>query len=65
MPGVADTMWTLSYEMVFYLLVTALFLVGVPQVRGAEIACGFGVAAVAAGRVLPSALLRGARTPRW
>ncbi|MDX3111414.1 acyltransferase family protein, partial [Nonomuraea angiospora] len=26
--GVADTMWTLSYEMVFYLLVTALFLIG-------------------------------------
>ncbi|WP_345146074.1 acyltransferase [Nonomuraea rubra] len=25
--GVADTMWTLSYEMVFYLLVTALFLI--------------------------------------
>ncbi|MFC7587080.1 acyltransferase family protein [Nonomuraea antimicrobica] len=24
--GVADTMWTLSYEMVFYLVVTALFL---------------------------------------
>jgi peptidoglycan/LPS O-acetylase OafA/YrhL len=32
--GVADTMWTLSYEMVFYLLVTALFLMGLHQRSG-------------------------------
>ncbi len=32
--GVLNTMWTLSYEMVFYLLTTALFVVGVRDGRG-------------------------------
>ena len=60
MPNLVNVLWTLSYEMAFYLLVTALYLVRA-QLRSAEIACGFGVVAVAAGGVLPSALLsRGA-----
>jgi peptidoglycan/LPS O-acetylase OafA/YrhL len=59
-PNLVNVLWTLSYEMAFYLLVTALYLVRA-QLRSAEIACGFGVVAVAAGGVLPSALLsRGA-----
>ncbi|GAA2294683.1 acyltransferase [Nonomuraea roseoviolacea subsp. roseoviolacea] len=33
--GVADTMWTLSYEMVFYLLVTALFVMRAHERSGA------------------------------
>ncbi|MFI7129520.1 acyltransferase family protein [Nonomuraea sp. NPDC050153] len=32
--GVLNTMWTLSYEMVFYLLVVALFVTGVRDSRG-------------------------------
>ncbi|MFG3437392.1 acyltransferase family protein [Nonomuraea sp. NPDC047897] len=45
--GVADTMWTLSYEMVFYLLVTALFTAGLHRRSGA-VAVLFGVASVVA-----------------
>jgi peptidoglycan/LPS O-acetylase OafA/YrhL len=56
--GVADPMWTLSYEMVFYLLVTALFVAGLHH-RSASIAVGFGVAAVAAGLVLTAPFLPG------
>ncbi|MGN9788422.1 acyltransferase family protein [Nonomuraea sp. ZG12] len=59
-PNVLNVLWTLSYEMAFYLLVTALYLARA-HLRSAEIACGFGVVAVAAGGVLPSVLLsRGA-----
>lgn len=57
--GVADTMWTLSYEMVFYLLVTALFLAGTHR-RSGTIAVVFGVAAVATGLVVVASPLRGA-----
>lgn len=59
-PNVLNVLWTLSYEMAFYLLVTALYVVGAHR-RGAEAACGLATAAVLAGGVLPSALLsRGA-----
>lgn len=59
-PNVLNVLWTLSYEMAFYLLVTALYVVRAHR-RSAEIACGFGAAAVLAGGVLPSVLLsRGA-----
>ncbi|WP_271220275.1 acyltransferase family protein [Streptosporangium carneum] len=51
MGGVTDTMWTLSYEMVFYLLVTALFVRGLHRGSGV-LAVGFGVVAVVAGLVL-------------
>ncbi|MGW7478088.1 acyltransferase family protein [Nonomuraea muscovyensis] len=56
--GVADTMWTLSYEMVFYLLVTALFVGGLHRHSGA-VAVLFGGASVAAGVTLAAAPLSG------
>ena len=56
--GIVDTMWTLSYEMVFYLLVTALFTAGLHRHSGA-IAIVFGLVAVGAGLVLVSPLLPG------
>ncbi|MGW4421594.1 acyltransferase family protein [Streptosporangium sp. NPDC004631] len=58
MGGLADTMWTLSYEMVFYLLVTALFIGGLHRRSGA-LAVGFGVVGVLAGLVLSGPLLTG------
>ncbi|MET7326525.1 acyltransferase [Nonomuraea sp. NPDC005650] len=56
--GVADTMWTLSYEMVFYLLVTALFLVG-GHGRSGLLAMSFGAGAVAVGLVASGAVVTG------
>ncbi|WP_310740341.1 acyltransferase [Microbispora sp. H10885] len=56
--AVADPMWTLSYEMVFYLLVTALFAGGMHRRSGA-LAIVFGVVAVVAGLVLSAPLLPG------
>ncbi|GGS81285.1 acyltransferase [Planobispora rosea] len=56
--GLADTMWTLSYEMVFYLLVTALFVLGL-HLRSGTFAVGFGAAAVGAGLVLAAPVLTG------
>ncbi len=53
------TVWTLSYEMVFYLLVTALFLAGA-QRRSGTWALGFSVAALVLSSVLPTAALAGA-----
>ncbi|GLW09679.1 acyltransferase [Microtetraspora sp. NBRC 13810] len=48
MGGVVNTMWTLSYEMVFYLVVTALFVGGVHRRSGLFAIC-FGVGAVVCG----------------
>ncbi|GIH89503.1 acyltransferase family protein [Planobispora siamensis] len=56
--GLADTMWTLSYEMVFYLLVTALFVHGLHR-RSGTFAVGFGAAAVGVGLVLTAPVLTG------
>lgn len=56
--GLADTMWTLSYEMVFYLVVTALFIGGLHR-RSGILSIGFGVVAVVAGLVLSAPLLGG------
>ncbi|MFI7464776.1 acyltransferase family protein [Nonomuraea sp. NPDC049646] len=56
--GVADTMWTLSYEMVFYLLVTALFLIGAHE-RSGLASVLFAGASVAVGLVVSGAVLRG------
>ncbi|MEU8383082.1 acyltransferase [Streptosporangium sp. NPDC048865] len=56
--GLADTMWTLSYEMVFYLVVTALFVGGAHRASGTY-AVGFGAVAVVAGLLLTGPLLTG------
>jgi peptidoglycan/LPS O-acetylase OafA/YrhL len=56
--GVMNTMWTLSYEMVFYLLVTALFVTGVRDGRGL-IAVAFGAVALVAGLTLAGPPLSG------
>ncbi|MBB2909512.1 peptidoglycan/LPS O-acetylase OafA/YrhL [Streptosporangium becharense] len=56
--GLADTMWTLSYEMVFYLVVTALFVAGLHRGSG-RFAVGFGVVAVVAGLTLAAPPLTG------
>jgi peptidoglycan/LPS O-acetylase OafA/YrhL len=56
--GVADTMWTLSYEMVFYLLVTALFMTGLHQ-RSGLFAMVFAAGSVVVGLLLGGALLDG------
>lgn len=55
-PNVVGVMWTLSYEMVFYLLVVALFVVGAHR-RSAPIAVTLAVAAVLVGGLLPMAAL--------
>jgi peptidoglycan/LPS O-acetylase OafA/YrhL len=47
-----DVVWTLSYEMAFYLVVTALFVTGKHQ-RSSRWALVFAVAAVALGGLLP------------
>ncbi|MBE1593206.1 acyltransferase family protein [Nonomuraea angiospora] len=56
--GVADTMWTLSYEMVFYLLVTALFLIG-GHGRSGLLSVSFAAGAVVVGLVASGAVLTG------
>jgi peptidoglycan/LPS O-acetylase OafA/YrhL len=60
--SVVNVFWTLSYEMVFYLLVTAMFVAGVH--RASRVAMlGFAVATVVVGGVLPAgALSRGLGT---
>jgi peptidoglycan/LPS O-acetylase OafA/YrhL len=46
-------LWTLSYEMVFYLLLTALFTVGLHK-RSARLAAAFAAGAVLLGGLLPT-----------
>ncbi|MEU4577431.1 acyltransferase family protein [Nonomuraea sp. ATR24] len=57
--GLADTMWTLSYEMVFYLLVTALFLLRLHE-RSALLSVLFAATGVVTGLVMSRALFGGA-----
>jgi peptidoglycan/LPS O-acetylase OafA/YrhL len=52
--NVPNVVWSLSYEMIFYLLLTALFMARVHQ-RSSRYALAFGAAAVALGGVLPQA----------
>ncbi|MGH3243960.1 MAG: acyltransferase family protein [Spirillospora sp.] len=59
-PNAVNVYWTLSYEMIFYLLVTAMFVAGVHR-SSARVALGFGVGAAILGVVLPSSLL----ASRW
>ena len=51
-PNTVNVMWTLSYEMVFYLLVTGLFVIGLHKFS-AEIALLFAATALFAGGALP------------
>ena len=51
-----NVIWTLSYEMAFYLLLTVLFVTGVHR-RSSRFALGFGIAAVVIGGLLPMAAL--------
>ncbi|MEU7744779.1 acyltransferase [Nonomuraea sp. NPDC049158] len=55
-PNVVNVLWTLSYEMAFYLLLTAMFSLGVHRQSVAG-ALGFAAAAVLGAGVLPVALL--------
>ncbi|MER6511614.1 acyltransferase [Nonomuraea sp. NPDC001636] len=55
-PNVANVLWTLSYEMAFYLLLTAMFTLGVHR-RSAAAALGFAAAAVLGAGLLPVTLL--------
>jgi peptidoglycan/LPS O-acetylase OafA/YrhL len=54
--NVPNVVWSLSYEMIFYLLLTALFMARVHR-RSSRYALAFGAAAVALGGVLPQAYL--------
>lgn len=51
-PNVPNVVWSLSYEMVFYLVLTALFIAGVHK-RSGRYALAFGGAALLLGGVLP------------
>ncbi len=56
LPDLVSVFWTLSFEMVFYLLVSALFVLGLHR-RYAWWAVGLAVVALLGGRVLPADLL--------
>ncbi|RAY11308.1 acyltransferase [Actinomadura craniellae] len=51
-PNVLNVFWTLSYEMAFYLLVTAMYVAGVHR-ASAHTALGFGAGAVAVVALAP------------
>jgi peptidoglycan/LPS O-acetylase OafA/YrhL len=55
-PNVINVLWTLSYEMLFYLLVVALFVTGMHRLS-APIAMTLAAAAVLVGGILPMAAL--------
>ncbi|MFD0888614.1 acyltransferase family protein, partial [Streptosporangium algeriense] len=55
-PNMANVLWTLSYEMAFYLLLSAMFTFGVNRASGTA-ALGFAAAAVLGAGVLPAKLL--------
>lgn len=57
-PDVPYTVWTLAYEMVFYLLLTAAFTVGAHR-RSGTFAIGFAAAALGLGGILPVAAFSG------
>jgi peptidoglycan/LPS O-acetylase OafA/YrhL len=55
-PNAINVLWTLSYEMLFYLLIVALFVTGVHR-RSAPVSIAFVSAAVLVGGLLPMAAL--------
>ncbi|MFI6505992.1 acyltransferase family protein [Streptosporangium sp. NPDC050855] len=57
-PAVIDVMWTLSYEMAFYLMAVGLFATGRAH-RSAAVAAVLAVVAVPLGLLLPGPLIRG------
>jgi peptidoglycan/LPS O-acetylase OafA/YrhL len=63
LPGLLSVFWTLSYEMLFYLLVSALFVLGLHG-RETAVAAGLAVAALLGVRTLPAELLTGTATGR-
>ncbi|WP_395106367.1 acyltransferase family protein [Actinomadura sp. SCN-SB] len=58
-PNAINVLWTLSYEMVFYLLVVALFALGRLDRHSATIATALSVGALTVAAVLPAAALSG------
>ncbi|WP_433424673.1 acyltransferase family protein [Microtetraspora malaysiensis] len=63
MPNLVSVLWTLSYEMAFYLLLTAMFTLGMNR-RSTTSALGFAAAAVLGAGTLPVALLSAGRSGR-
>jgi peptidoglycan/LPS O-acetylase OafA/YrhL len=57
-----NVVWSLSYEMIFYLLLTALFMAGIHR-RSSRYALAFAVAALALGGLLPQAYLNSLWSP--
>jgi peptidoglycan/LPS O-acetylase OafA/YrhL len=57
-PPLVNVMWTLTYEMTFYALCTALHRLGALR-HSAPLAIGFGVVALTAGGILPVTALSG------
>jgi peptidoglycan/LPS O-acetylase OafA/YrhL len=55
LPGLVSVFWTLTYEMLFYLLVSALFVLGLHG-RVAAVAAGLAVVALLGVRTLPDEL---------
>lgn len=62
-PNIVYVFWTLSYEMTFYLLVSALFVFRLHR-RSTWWAVGLAIATLVAGPVLPHDLLTGGRPSR-
>ncbi|MCA2219457.1 acyltransferase family protein [Jidongwangia harbinensis] len=63
LPGLVPVFWTLTYEMVFYLLVSALFVLGLHG-RSAAVAAGLAVAGLLGVRTLPAELFTATDTGR-
>jgi peptidoglycan/LPS O-acetylase OafA/YrhL len=63
-PLVIGASWTLGYEMVFYLLLTVLFMLGWHR-RSAGIATGLVISALILGTVLPPYLVFRPHQPMW
>ncbi|GLY79258.1 hypothetical protein Airi01_075250 [Actinoallomurus iriomotensis] len=54
--GILNVLWTLSYEMAFYLLTVALFMLGIHR-RSITVALVFSIAGLLLGGILPTAAL--------
>jgi peptidoglycan/LPS O-acetylase OafA/YrhL len=63
-PLVIGASWTLGYEMVFYLLLTVLFMLGWHR-RSAGIATGLVISALILGTILPPYLVFRPHQPMW